>query len=734
MQLLTRLRQAAFGALGALTFAHGSAAVAADGGTDWAHPFVEYHEGNTYSALDDRWVGPRRLLSAVPFTDQLPVSGDKPGVVAMMGAVSANGRWIAFVSSRKLTSDAAEGLANVYVMEFAPGGDRASGPGLGVGVELVSIGNTLADAAPCASSGTLVAPAVSNGASYQPSISEDGRFVAFTSKATNLVWHNECATDGTATVVPSAPDGTRQVYVRDRTAKTTKLISGAVDTATGIRRAGEGDAVSPAISANGKYVAYTATSVGLMTIGLTNILPMTEVYLARLSDLATARISSYRSGSIEYEPLGSSSEPAINADGRFVAFKTNVAHEPDRDLNNAFDVVVYESATDPVSGEILLGQRASLKYVSVNTAGQVGNSDSGSPSISADGNRIAYMSRASNLIDPTTPLIDAMPDTNGVTDVYVRDMATQRQRRASLGAAGWFMPYFPEPRYHPWRELQRPSFHPVISGDGKRLLFNTDDPYVLFDRLEADYLTGKALDGAAINGCYMAMFAWREDTWPMRETDPPSPPLGPLEPWPADLRTPLDVIRKGCLPPIAPDVNDDYDVFLVEVDDLLESRWTTIKPISVGDWRYGAPSYQQIDRRNVILPAGSPYWIQRIDYARHGFFQAEFGNAFSVVNSAQAMSYDGQTIIFDTAADNLQRANTVQADAMSAALARASGFHDAPLTDYGVGCDRADAGSPIKCRWMLEDQNEAVDVYYFSPANPYVQPMSVFGSKRPPTL
>ena len=733
MALLTCIRRLTYRVSAMPAFAYGALAFAADGGTDWSHPFVEYHEGNTYSALDNNWVGPRRLLESVPFTDQPPVSGDKPGVVAMMGAVSANGRWMAFVSSRKLTSDAVEGLANVYVMEFATGGDRASGPGLGIEVDLVSIGDTFADAAPCAPSGTLVAPAVSNGASYQPSISEDGRFVAFTSKATNLVWHNECATDGTASVVPSAPDGTRQVYVRDRTAKTTKLISGVVDSATGIRRAGEGDAVSPAICANGKYVAYTATSIGLMTIGKTNMLPMTEVYLARLADLATARISSYRVGSVEYEPLGASSEPAINADGRFVAFKTNVAHEPDRDLNNAFDVVVYESATDPITGEILLGQRASLKYVSVNTAGQVGNSDSGSPSISADGKRIAYMSRASNLIDPATPLLDAVPDTNGVTDVYIRDIPTQRQRRASLGAAGWFMPTFPEPRYQPWRELQRPSFRPVISGDGKRLLFNTDDPYVLFDRLEADYLTGKVLDGAAINGCYMAMFDWRFDTWPLRETDPPSPPPGPVEPWPANLRTPVDVVRKGCLPPIAPDTNDDYDVFLVEVDDLLESRWTAIKPISVGDWRYGAPSYQQIDRRNVSKPAGSPYWIQRIDYARHGFFQAEFGNAFSVANSAQAMSYDGQTIIFDTAADNLQRANKTQGDSMNAALAKASGLHDVPLTDYGVGCDRASAGAPIACRWVLEDENEAVDVYYFSPANPYVQPMSVFGSKRPPT-
>lgn len=704
----------------------------ADGGHSPYDPKVVYHEGSTFSALPKDWVGPRRLLEGK--VANASADGNE-GVAAIMGAVSSNGRWVAFASSHKLVDGAVEGMLNVYIMDALPGDipgvSEPSGPPCCI--ELVSVANDYTESTKCVSWHEPRVADPSNGASYAPSVSSDGRFVAFVSKATNLVWHTDCAT-GDVVIAPSAPDGTEQVYVRDRQLKTTTLVSAVLDPATGIRIASEGGSHTPTISANGHYVAYASSAIGLMTMGRKNALPTSEVYLARISDLATARLSSYQVGGLEYEPLGSSSEPAINADGKCVAFTTNVTHSS-IDVNNTFDVVVYESKLD-AAGEPLLGQRASLKYVSIDTEMlHTGNAESGAPSISADCRRVAYMSRASNLVNTAVEAAD----TNGKTDIFVRDLQSQSQRRVSLGAANWFWGVLPLYLDVPWRELQQASFKPVISGNGKHILFNTTDGYVQWDETEAFYRSEVKLPGS-IDSCYMALFHWDMTTWPPHETDSPSPPVGTHIPLPADWRTPVDVIKQRCLPPVAPDNNGAADVFLVDLDDAtIEPQ--NISPVSLTGWRYGFSSYQQIDRRNLYKPADSEYFVQQIDYARHGFFQAEFGDAFSVVNSLQAISYDGQSMVFDSAASNLQEAEVAQADAINAANNMGWGL-DPPLTGYGVACDQYPStypdgtprppGATIDCHWMFEDQNNELDVYYFSPTNRYVYPLGTVVERRPP--
>lgn len=716
--------------------------VFADPIPDPYHPRVVYTEGAAYSSLHGQWQGPARLLQG---TADKPATPTNPGVASMMGALSSDGRWAAFVSSRKLTDGAVEGQANVYVMNMAPGtaGSNLADPPCCI--ELVSVIAPTTDPNRCDATPEARAAEPANGPSFLPSISGDGRFVAFVSKATNLVEHMECGSAGTPTPASSAPDGSRQVYVRDRKAGTTTLISGAVDPTTETRMAGDGYATEPSISADGRYIAYVAqTKTGLMTTGITNLFSFSEVYLSRLSDLQTARISSDWIDGKETDGIGNSMEPVISSDGRFVAFSTQVVYDANRATGDKWNIVRYESALDG-KGDVIIGQRKDLQYVSLGPDGHTGDGDSMLPSISADGDRIAYTSEAGNLIvgDP----LGAWPaDTNGFPDVYVRAMNEQRQQRVSLGYADWLWNLRfsgPPTNPGPTNQLVAPSFRPAISGDGHRVLFTTLSDYVLFDQREADFQMQKIIDlsSASTDSCYSALTGGVDTYWgwPMHETDPPSPPIT-ISPAPAGRRFAADVVRLGCLPAISPDYNGTRDVYLAYLDDqtLLP---ISVSPVSVSDWRFGYTSYEQTNVRNSFLPAGSEYWVQEYTYARHGFFQAYPGNGYSTVSSPQALSFDGASMLFDTTADNLQVANAARADAENAQLAGSSivvnshspgatSFYQLP--SYGMSCLGLKDGKG--CQFILEDQNNSIDVYYFSPSHQYSNPVSGFGQKLPPWI
>jgi hypothetical protein len=214
-----------------------------------------------------------------------------------------------------------------------------------------------------------------NGSSYAPSMSADGRYVAFHSLASSLVsMDTNLSSD---------------VFVRDRQSGTTQLVS----VNSGGMQA-NGNSYYPSISADGRFVAFWSLASNLVP-GDTNNLA--DVFVRDRQSGTTERVSVDSTGS---QGNGGSYYPAISSDGRYVAFWSSASTLAAGDTNGVADVFLRDR------------QGGSTERDSVNSAGAQGNDDSYSPSISADGRDVAFYSVATNLVPG---------DTNGVGDVFVRD-------------------------------------------------------------------------------------------------------------------------------------------------------------------------------------------------------------------------------------------------------------------------------------------------------------------------
>ena len=210
-----------------------------------------------------------------------------------------------------------------------------------------------------------------------PSISADGRYVAFESYATNLVPGDTNAND---------------IFVRDRLLGTTTRVS--VDSAGA---QGDWGSYHPSISADGRYVAFGSDSTNLVP-GDTN--GSRDVFVRDTLTGTTTRVSVDSAG-VQGDGAGGYYSPSISADGRYVAFDSWATNLVSGDTNGTGDVFVRDR---------LLGITT---RTSVDSGGTQGNGESGKPSISADGRCVAFSSVASNLVPG---------DTNGVEDVFVRSL------------------------------------------------------------------------------------------------------------------------------------------------------------------------------------------------------------------------------------------------------------------------------------------------------------------------
>ena len=216
-----------------------------------------------------------------------------------------------------------------------------------------------------------------NNSSFYPSISEDGRFVAFVSRASNLV--------------SGDTNGTNDVFVRDTLNDTTRRVS-FTPNGTQVDGAGAGQ---PSISPDGRFVAFTANF---------------ELFVRDTVANTTRQI--YLPGSIGRGEYGN---PTISRNGRFVAF----SYAPEGWVLNyssqKSNIFVYDTVAD------------TARQVSLNSSGAQSNGDSRFPYISADGYFVAFTSYASNLVND---------DTNGKLDVFVRNTLTNTTRRVSLNLDG----------------------------------------------------------------------------------------------------------------------------------------------------------------------------------------------------------------------------------------------------------------------------------------------------------
>ncbi len=237
-----------------------------------------------------------------------------------------------------------------------------------------------------------VGGAVANGNSLTPAISADGRYVAFWSNATNLVPHD--------------PNSRADIFLLDRQNGKMRCAS-----LTSANQASNDDSFSLCLSADGRFVAFESIASNLVGAG-NDTNGFSDIYLR---DLVTGQTSivSHPPGAVESN--GNSRHPAISADGRYIAFESDATNFVAGDVNSAPDVFVF----DRVLGIVTLE--------SVDTAGVQGDSDSREPAISADGRFLAFSSWAQNLGAPTSPASQ---------NVYYRDRQLHTTSLVSRSAQG----------------------------------------------------------------------------------------------------------------------------------------------------------------------------------------------------------------------------------------------------------------------------------------------------------
>ncbi len=254
-----------------------------------------------------------------------------------------------------------------------------------------------------------------NGPSQDPSISADGRYVAFSSDASDLV-----AGDG---------NGFRDVFVRDRQTSITTRVS--VDTG-GLDSNGASE--SPSISADGRYVAFHSDASDLV-VGDGN--GFRDVFVRDRQTNTTTRVSVDTGG---LDSNGMSQNPSISADGRYVAFASDASDLVAGDGNGLADIFVRDRQTNTTT------------RVSVDTGGLDSNGASARPSISADGRYVAFRSAATDLV--LVPV-----DANGANDIFVRDLQTNTTVRASVDTGGG--------------DSNGGSLYASISADGRYVTFTS---------------------------------------------------------------------------------------------------------------------------------------------------------------------------------------------------------------------------------------------------------------------
>ncbi len=306
-----------------------------------------------------------------------------------------------------------------------------------------------------------------NDNSDYPSISDDGRYVAFMSWASNLVTSDtnnsadiflldrntaaigriSVASDGTQgncystsprisangryvvydscsiNLVAGDTNNSVDIFLYDRVTRQTELISRASDGSLG-----NSNSRWPSVSGDGRYVVYASDASNLVA-GDTN--GTMDIFLRDRVAGTTQRVSVASDGT---QGDNASRWPVISADGQSIAFVSYADNFAAGDTNNSGDVFLH----DRVSGE--------TTRLSVSTAGLQGVGESNAPSISADGSRVVFVSNAS-----------LVPDDTRSWDIYVRDVPSGTTTRLSISTLGG--------------NADGNSSKPQISSDGKYVVF-----------------------------------------------------------------------------------------------------------------------------------------------------------------------------------------------------------------------------------------------------------------------
>ena len=370
-----------------------------------------------------------------------------PASALPTAAVSADGRYVAFVSAVRLTAADTNGLDDIYVL------DRDTRQ---LSLATVSSSGGAAD-----------------GTSFNPQLNGDGRFLAFSSHAATLT---------------DAPDRNEKedIFVRDRLEHVTRRVS--------VAPGGEdpnGGSVDPAISADGRWLVFQSTATNLVPDGDLNG-PASDIFLADLSNGTLTRISVDAAG----RQFARAYSARISGNGGLVVFAATrtvdkgagrtaitgpsvylrdiaartttciscarrtsdgdlAAFGPDLSADGR--IVAFTSQTAPGRSDIVVHDRAAL-VTSVIT--RRANAQSTTPRLSGDGTLVAFESWASNLLCRGRC---QHPDVDGnlLPDIYLFDRRSESFRRASGAAATWWTP----------------SLRPAIDGRGDVVVFSSREPF-----------------------------------------------------------------------------------------------------------------------------------------------------------------------------------------------------------------------------------------------------------------
>jgi Tol biopolymer transport system component len=330
-------------------------------------------------------------------------------------SISGDGRYVAFVSTAiDIHPDKSDAIQDIIVRDMSAGGQvflasRASGP---LGVK-------------------------SNGGSSGPRLSKNGRYVVFTSRATNLD--------------PADTDTQLDVYRRDfndptGTTYATILISRATGAggAKGTGGLGSGSQ-NPDICRDGHLIVFESDNSNLVTTsgeGGPIAAPFTSnVFLRDANANTTIRLSVANVG-VSLDPDAASAHVSISGDGNFVTFQSRASNIVAKTDNNPD--IYWRDVRTPASS-------TGSTIISVHTSGVRAGSGCDFPVISEDGTLIVWDS-------PSTSLVDN--DTNGVRDCFLHDRSSGITSRVSVTTFG--------------EQLNAQSLKPMISADSRYIVFYTE--------------------------------------------------------------------------------------------------------------------------------------------------------------------------------------------------------------------------------------------------------------------
>ncbi len=247
----------------------------------------------------------------------------------------------------------------------------------------------------------------------------DGLWVVFVSGADNIVEDDN--------------NNAADVFIYNTQTKQVELVSVSSSGEQGNDASGGTNAVS--VSSDGNFVAFESEANNLVADDNNYT---SDIFVRNRSNGTTERVSVNSDGD-ESSAYAGSYNPSISANGNFVAFESWADNLVDDDTNFSLDIFVRNRSN------------GTTERVSVSSDEVEANGQSSKPSISANGNVVAFESDSDNLV---------ADDTNFSLDIFVRNRSNGTTERVSVNSDG--------------DESNSSSFNPSISSDGTKVAFLSD--------------------------------------------------------------------------------------------------------------------------------------------------------------------------------------------------------------------------------------------------------------------